>query len=87
MGRNMSTQRQPYVAISDQYFSIGYVDTNTGVRREDVMRWSYQEAMLKTYWTSNEVFLKFLEGEISLPSSLEGESNIQYFVCWKRRAI
>lgn len=86
MGRNLSTKRQPRVEISNQYFDIGYLDTNTGVRKENVLKWNYQEAMFKTYWSSNELFLKFLEGEISLPSNLAGESNIHYFVCWKRRA-
>ena len=80
------TTKQPYLNVPNQYFDIGYVNIDTGMRVENALRWSYLEATLKTYWCSNEVFEKFLQGEIELPSNIKGEDNIQYFVCWKRRA-
>lgn len=85
MDRDKTTQ-QPYLNIPNQYFDIGFVNTNTGERIENAFKWNYLEATLKTYWCSDEVFTKFLQGEIELPSNIEGEDNVRYFVCWKRRA-
>lgn len=85
MGRDR-TEKEPRIAIYDQYFNIGYVNIATGLRVEDAVQWSYADALANTYHSSDTLFDRFLLGLAMLPSNLQGESDIRYFVNWKRRA-